>query len=170
MRNNFFDCLDIILKHEGGFVDHPKDPGGATNKGVTHKTYSQFLGRPLNGVEELKQIPDGHVMAIYKTGYWDTVRGDELPSGVDLAVFDWSVNSGHRRASRALQKVVGASPDGIIGPRTVAAVLCTDPTAIIKEFDEIRVDFYKSLNTFETFGRGWLKRAEETRDTALKMV
>jgi lysozyme family protein len=170
MEANFFKSLEMVLKHEGGFVDHPDDPGGATNKGITHKTYSDFLGRPLEDVDELKNIPDEHVQLIYKQGYWDKVKGDNLPSGVDFAIFDWAVNSGPGRAAKALQKAVGATADGAIGPKTLAAVEAADAAEIIKAVADDREAFYKSLRTFNTFGKGWLRRNKETRDFALEMV
>jgi len=170
MEANFFKSLEMVLKHEGGFVDHPEDPGGATNKGITHKTYSDFLGRPLEDVDELKNIPEEHVQIIYKQGYWDKVKGDNLPSGVDFAIFDWAVNSGPGRAAKALQKAVGATADGAIGPKTLAAVEAADAAEIIKAVADDREAFYKSLRTFNTFGKGWLRRNKETRDFALEMV
>jgi lysozyme family protein len=170
MEANFFKSLEMVLKHEGGFVDHPEDPGGATNKGITHKTYSDFLGRPLEDVDELKNIPEEHVQLIYKQGYWDKVKGDNLPSGVDFAIFDWAVNSGPGRAAKALQKAVGATADGAIGPKTLAAVEAADAAEIIKAVADDREAFYKSLRTFNTFGKGWLRRNKETRDFALEMV
>ena len=170
MEANFFKSLEMVLKHEGGFVDHPDDPGGATNKGITHKTYSDFLGRPLEDVDELKNIPDEHVQLIYKQGYWDKVKGDNLPSGVDFAIFDWAVNSGPGRAAKALQKAVGATADGAIGPKTLAAVEAADAAEIIKAVADEREAFYRSLRTFNTFGKGWLRRNKETRDFALEMV
>ena len=170
MEANFFKSLEMVLKHEGGFVDHPDDPGGATNKGITHKTYSDFLGRPLEDVDELKNIPDEHVQLIYKQGYWDKVKGDNLPSGVDFAIFDWAVNSGPGRAAKALQKAVGATADGAIGPKTLAAVEAADAAEIIKAVADDREAFYRSLRTFNTFGKGWLRRNKETRDFALEMV
>ena len=170
MEANFFKSLEMVLKHEGGFVDHPDDPGGATNKGITHKTYSDFLGRPLEDVDELKNIPEEHVQLIYKQGYWDKVKGDNLPSGVDFAIFDWAVNSGPGRAAKALQKAVGATADGAIGPKTLAAVEAADAAEIIKAVADEREAFYKSLRTFNTFGKGWLRRNKETRDFALEMV
>ena len=118
MEANFFKSLEMVLKHEGGFVDHRDDPGGATNKGITHRTYSEFLGRPLEDVDELKAIPDEHVEMIYKQGYWDKVKGDDLPGGVDFCTFDWGVNSGPGRAAKYLQAIVEATPDGAIGPMT----------------------------------------------------
>jgi lysozyme family protein len=170
MEVNFFKSLEMVLKHEGGFVDHPEDPGGATNKGITHKTYSDFLGRPLEDVDELKNIPDEHVQLIYKQGYWDKVKGDNLPSGVDFAIFDWAVNSGPGRAAKALQKAVGATADGAIGPMTLEAVKEYSAEDIIRSVADERETFYKSLRTFNTFGKGWLRRNKETRDFALEMV
>jgi lysozyme family protein len=170
MEANFFKSLDMVLHHEGGFVSHPEDPGGATNKGITHKTYADFLGRPLEDVSELKNIPDEHVQLIYKSGYWNKVKADELPGGVDFCVFDWAVNSGPGRAAKALQKAVMVSQDGAIGPKTLAAVSEMTPTEIIESITNQRTEFYKGLNTFDTFGRGWLRRAKETRDFALDMI
>jgi len=170
MEANFFKSLEMVLHHEGGFVDHKDDPGGATNKGITHKTYADFLGRPLEDVSELKNIPKDHVQLIYKKGYWDKVRGDELPNGVDFCVFDWAVNSGPGRAAKALQKTVMVLQDGAIGPRTLEAVSEYSPTEIIEKITETRIEFYKGLSTYSTFGKGWLKRVKETRDFALDMI
>ena len=170
MEANFFKSLEMVLHHEGGFVDHPEDPGGATNKGITHKTYADFLGRPLEDVSELQNIPEEHVQQIYKNGYWDKVKGDELPGGVDFCIFDWAVNSGPGRAAKALQKAVMVAQDGAIGPMTLAAVSEYAPTEIIESVTKSRIEFYKSLNTFDTFGKGWLRRAKETRDFALELV
>tara|TARA_R100000700_G_C3109015_1_gene102808 strand:+ start:168 stop:680 length:513 start_codon:yes stop_codon:yes gene_type:complete len=170
MEANFFKSLEMVLKHEGGFVDHPEDPGGATNKGITHKTYSDFLGRPLEDVSELKNIPDEHVQQIYKDGYWNRVKADQLSSGVDFCIFDWAVNSGPGRAAKALQKVVMVTQDGAIGPMTLAAVEEELPEEIIEKITKEREEFYRSLRTFDTFGKGWLRRNEETRDFALGMI
>ena len=170
MEANFFKSLEMVLKHEGGFVDHPEDPRGATNKGITHKTYSDFLGRPLEDVSELKNIPDEHVQKIYKNGYWDRVKADQLSSGVDFCIFDWAVNSGPGRAAKALQKAVMVTQDGAIGPMTLAAVEEELPEEIIEKVTKEREEFYRSLRTFDTFGKGWLRRNEETRDFALEMI
>jgi lysozyme family protein len=170
MEANFFKSLEMVLKHEGGFVDHPEDPGGATNKGITHKTYADFLGRPLEDVSELKNIPDEHVQMIYKNGYWDRIKGDELPSGVDFSTFDWAVNSGPGRAAKALQKAVMVAQDGAIGPMTLGAVAEYTPEDIIESIAQQREEFYRALRTFDTFGKGWLRRNEETRDFSLSLV
>ena len=106
MKENFYESLDVVLKHEGGYVDHPEDPGGRTNMGITQAVYEKYLGRTVTE-EEMKDMKIGDVRIIYKESYWDKIKGDDLPSGIDFCVFDWAVNSGVSRASRALQKIVG---------------------------------------------------------------
>ena len=103
--SHFPKILSNTLHHEGSWSDHVKDPGGATMKGITLKTYSDYLGRPAMK-DELRRIPDDHLEAIYRKGYWDKVRGDELAAispGLAAAVFDFAVNSGPGRAAKALQ-------------------------------------------------------------------
>ena len=168
MEANFFYSLSLILHHEGGFVDHPEDPGGATNKGITHKTYAEFLGRPLEDVDELKNIPEEHVQEIYKKNYWDRVMADELDTGLDLATFDWAVNSGPGRPARVLQSLVGAKEDGVIGPKTMARIKDTDTVILLNALAKNRADYYRSLKTFDTFGKGWLRRNEAVSYTHLR--
>ena len=169
MKDNFDDCLKMLLKREGGYVNHPKDPGGETNLGVTRKVWEQWIGKPA-GKDAMKKLTVEDVAPLYKKLYWDKVRGDELPSGVDWSVFDWAVNSGTGRAAKALQKVAGVEADGSVGAATVAAVKKMDAKVVIKKMALMRENFYRNLNTFATFGRGWLRRNEETLDVALSMV
>lgn len=169
MIGNFKECLEFVLKHEGGWSDHPRDPGGATMKGVTLAVYQEFLGRNVSK-EELRNIPDSHLFDIYKILYWDKVRCDHLPVGIDLVVFDMAVNSGVSRSARILQRCVGAVADGIIGPRTIALVKGIPPKDVVEKFSDGRENFYKSLSTFDTFGRGWLRRTGECEDKALQMI
>lgn len=169
MKNNFERCLDIVLQHEGGFVNHPKDPGGATNKGITLKTYQRHFGMDKT-VNDLITIPDAHVQSIYKYGYWLPCRCDDLPIGLDLAVFDYAVNSGPTRAIRTLQQVSGAKVDGLMGPNTVAAANNTQLVGdMISDFCIYRLRFLESLDTWDTFGRGWGRRVEDTKQKALAM-
>jgi lysozyme family protein len=169
MKDNFADCLEMLLKHEGGYVNHPKDPGGETNLGVTRKVWEQWIGKPA-GKDAMKKLTVADVSPLYKKLYWDRVKGDELPSGVDWAVFDWAVNSGTGRAAKALQKIVGVEPDGGIGAASVAAVKKADPATVIKKLALMRENFYRNLPTFGTFGKGWLRRNDETLEVALSMV
>ena len=102
MKDNFEKALELVLHHEGGYVDHPKDPGGATNYGVTKKVYERYLGRECTK-DEVKEMPMEAVREIYKRKYWDKIRGDDLPAGLDWCVFDFAVNAGVSRASKLLQ-------------------------------------------------------------------
>lgn len=169
MKQNFDECLKMLLHHEGGFVNHPDDPGGVTNLGVTLATYEQWVGRNVT-VDEMKALTVKDVAPIYKERYWDAVRGDDLPSGVDWSVFDWAVNSGPARASRALQRIVGVTTDGKIGPVTLRAVYDMNAEKIIDKMYDARQHFYEQLSTFSTFGRGWTRRNKETRQAALLLV
>ena len=173
MQDNFKKSLDLILHHEGGFVNHPDDPGGATNKGVTLYTYSGFLGRKAT-VEELKNISDEEIQKIYKNNYWDRVKGDDLPTGLDLCMFDWAVNSGFQRPAKVLQNIVGVKEDGYIGAKTLEA--CTSflqdsyTDSMIEKITEKREKFYRSLKHFDTFGKGWLRRNEETKTESITLA
>ena len=169
MKNNFDKCFDMLLAHEGGFVNHPEDPGGATNLGVTKRVMQQFLGRAVS-MGEMKALTQEDVRPVYKKLYADKVRFDDLPSGLDWAVLDWAVNSGTGRAAKALQKLVGAKQDGAIGPKTLQAVMDHDPAELIDKLHDTRQKFYENLSHFKTFGRGWTRRNEETREQAKEML
>jgi lysozyme family protein len=169
MKNNFDRCLEMLLHHEGGFVDHPKDPGGMTNLGVTRATLEQYRGRHVTE-EEMRSLTLVDVASLYKTEYWDKVRGDDLPSGVDWAAFDWAVNSGSKRPAKAIQRIVGAKQDGAIGPKTLKSVSDIEPRAIVEGMYELRQKFYERLKTFETFGRGWSRRNKETLNQAVELI
>ena len=167
--SNFNECLQIILHHEGGYVNHPEDPGGATNLGVTKRVYEEWVGRTVS-LDKMEQLQVSDVAPIYKKNYWDKVRGDDLPSGADWACFDWAVNSGSGRPAKALQRIVGATQDGAIGPKSLALIEKQDPKFMVEQFGKIRQEFYESLSTFKTFGRGWTRRNEETTQKAVSMV
>ena len=169
MKENLDDSLKIVLHHEGLYIDHPSDPGGATMRGVTRAVYEDWVNRPVTK-DEMKKLKVSDVTPIYKKNYWDRVKADDLPAGVDFAVFDLAVNGGTGRGAKMLQKVVGVTQDGGIGPQTLAAVAKMDPSDIIEQYAAEREAFYRRLKTFDTFGRGWLRRNEETRIAALKMA
>ena len=166
MKENFDKSLALILKHEGLYIDHPQDPGGATMKGITLATFTDFKGRAMSK-EELRAISDADVRAIYKSRYWDAVRADELKPGVDLLAFDMAVNKGVGRAAKLMQRGAGVIEDGALGPKSMAAINALDAADIIAKVSEARRDFYKSLKTFPTFGKGWLRRVDETEKEAL---
>lgn len=153
---NFKDSLNKLLQHEGGYVNHPKDPGGETNYGITKRTAVAF------GYEgSMKDIPMSVVEAIYKKAYWDEIKADMLPDGVRHHVFDAAVNSGPIRAIRWLQQAVGENTDGFIGQRTINAVAANDPKTVAAKFNAIRLKYLTSLDTFPTFGKGWVRRVAD---------
>jgi len=165
----FDRCMDVTLKWEGGYVDHPRDPGGATNMGITHITLAAWRGRRVTKAE-VRALTKAEAKEIYRARYWDKVRGDDLPPGFDLVAFDGAVNSGPRRGAEWLQKALGVTPDGVIGPKTIAAAQAADPAMTINVAMDIRLSFLKRLNTWNTFGKGWGNRVADIRANALRMA
>jgi len=168
MRENFEKSLAELLKHEGGFVNHPSDPGGATNLGVTQAVWEDWIDRTVSE-ENMKALTPAKVAPLYKELYWDRIKGDKLPSGVDYVVFDAAVNSGASRAAKWLQTTVAAVADGAIGEQTLKLVVLTNPQMLIDKYSANRLAFLQRLATWPTFGKGWERRVEEVRATALKM-
>jgi lysozyme family protein len=165
----FTDCLPRVLADEGGFTDDPKDPGGATNLGVTQGTLSHWLKHPAT-VEDVKALKPATVAPIYQTSYWNAAACDQLPVGVDYMVFDLAVNSGPGRAARFLQEAVGAPVDGGIGPTTLGDVAKMKPADIVNAISARRESFYRDQPTFWHFGKGWLDRLARVTKLALADV
>lgn len=167
MAADTFDrALALVLELEGGFANHPNDPGGATNLGITRATLAKARGRPVT-VAEVKDLTRAEAGSIYRRLYWNAVRGDELPAGLDLAVFDFAVNSGPGRAIRTLQTVLGTAPDGRIGPVTLAAARAAVPSDAIRALTRERLRFLRTLSTWPVFGRGWTSRTTRVEAAAL---
>ena len=169
MKDNFDLCLTLLLAHEGGFVNHPQDPGGMTNLGVTKRVWEEWTGHEVDE-KQMRALTPELVAPLYKRKYWDACRSDDLVSGVDYCVFDVAVNSGAGRAIKFLQNCVGVDADGGFGPRTLAAVSQQDPERLIELYSAKRLEFLQALKTFETFGKGWSRRVAEVKAKALAMV
>lgn len=176
MKANFSACMAHVFLSEGGYVDHPSDPGGATNMGITIKTLAAHRGRKVTKAE-VKALTKTEASEIYRKNYWDAVSGDYLPCGLDLVAFDAAVNSGPERGAKWLQQAVGVPQDGRIGPRTIAAANSTYVPAAIARNIAIRRSFMKSIrdkNTkallWDTFGRGWNNRLLALENAALAMA
>ena len=169
MQENYDKCLKAILHHEGGYVNHPKDPGGETNLGVTKRVYEEF-----GGAKDMKDLTVEDVAPIYKKGYWDKMKGDDLPSGLDLCVFDFGVNAGPGRSAKYLQTMIGTVADGGIGPNTLKAVAnYVEEVGLeqaVENFQEARQGYYEKLSTFDTFGKGWTRRVTETTELAKSFI
>jgi lysozyme family protein len=155
--SNWQKAFEQMLESEGGYVNHPSDPGGMTNLGVTKRVWEEWVGRESNE-KEMRSLTPEMVAPLYKRKFWDACHCDLLPSGVDYLVFDFAVNAGPGRSAKILQTAVGVPADGGIGPITIAAVKAQDPAELVEKFSDAKEAFYRSLNTFETFGKGWLNR------------
>ena len=170
LRPRPFDLrLPVVLSHEGGFVQHPQDPGGATKFGITRETLARFRQKPVS-VEDVRSLTTAEAAAIYRRLYWDPIRADELPAGVDLAVFDFAVNSGPSRAVRALQSALGVLIDGVVGPVTLAAARAADAARLIRRLTRDRLRFLSRLAIWPIFGRGWRRRVLAVEQEALRLA
>ena len=169
MKQNFAEALQKVLAHEGGFSDHPLDPGGMTNLGVTRRVWEEWTGHPVTA-RQMTELTPAKVAPMYRRKFWDKVCGDDLPSGVDMVVFDAAVNSGPGRAAKWLQACVGVEVDGDIGPKTLAAIKAFDATQLIDDYGRRRLSFLLDLPTWETFGKGWTARVAAVKTEAQSFV
>lgn len=167
--SNFQTALALVLRHEGGFVHHPADPGGATNFGITRGTLARARGRVAT-VEDVRRLSKAEAAEIYRRFYWDAIRADELPPGLQLALFDLAVHSGPRRAVMLLQKVLDVETDGRLGPVTMSALRAADPAETIRSLSRERLGFLSHLSTWPVFGRGWRRRVRSVEREAIRLA
>ena len=169
MQENYETCLEMILHHEGGYVNHPKDPGGETNLGVTKRVYEDW-----GGDKDMRDLTVEDVAPIYKKNYWDRMKCDQIPNGLDLCCFDFGVNAGTGRSAKYLQTMIGTVADGGIGPNTLKAVAnYVEEVGLeqaVENFQEARQGYYEKLSTFDTFGKGWTRRVTETTELAKSFI
>jgi lysozyme family protein len=167
MNNNFQECLDLVLKAEGGWVNHPSDPGGETNLGVTKRVWEEYIGHT---VESLKKLTKEDVAPLYELKYWRPCYGEVLPRGLDFVVFSMGVNAGPGRSVKLLQQSIGCVPDGVIGPTTRGLISDSNTATLIAKFSESRREYYRALKNFPVFGKGWLSRVDKEESEALQMA
>jgi lysozyme family protein len=167
MASNFQECLDLVLKSEGGWVNHKDDPGGETNLGVTKAVWEEFVGHP---VKTMKDLTKDDVAPMYELKYWRPCYCEVLPRGLDFVVFSMGVNAGPGRSVKLLQQSIGCVPDGVIGPRTRELISASNSANLIAKFSETRREYYRSLKTFPIFGKGWLARVDREEAEALDMT
>lgn len=157
---NFDDAFTKLLGHEGGYVNHPSDPGGETNWGIT-----QRVAR-LNGYTgEMRDLPQDFAKTVYRRDYWQTVRAEELPEVLRYPMFDAAVNSGPKQAIMWLQRAVGAADDGVFGPRTMLAVRQNPAETILRKLLAQRLRFMTDLKVWPSFSRGWARRVADLMET-----
>jgi lysozyme family protein len=173
MADAFDTCLAFTLRAEGGYIDDPTDPGGATNMGITLATFRQWSDDAELGPAQVQDMTERTARAIYRSLYWNPLRADALPAGVDLSVFDMGVNAGIWRSARLLQRAIGFAGDevdGSIGPETLDAAAKCDPRSLVDDLADRQAAYYRSLFDFRTFGAGWLNRTDARRRAALAMI
>src|SRR5262252_7431800 len=173
MADRFDICLAFTLHEEGGYVDDPSDPGGATNMGITLANYRQWSDDPNLGDVQVKDLTPKTARAIYRSLYWNPLRADALAAGIDLSVFDMGVNAGIWRSARLLQQALGFTSeevDGCVGPETLAAAVKCNARSLVDDLAERQAAYYRGLADFQTFGTGWLNRTEARRRAALAMI
>jgi len=161
--------MPFIFKAEGGYADNPADPGGPTNYGITLATLRAYEGDPNLTAEDVRRLTPAVAREIYRTAYWNRMRCGALPPGLDLEVFDFGVNSGPAECVKTLQKLVGVTQDGSVGPITLAAVRQFNVGDLIGRFAQARLAFYQSLNMPE-FEQGWATRVAQIQTAATKML
>jgi lysozyme family protein len=173
MKENFDACFAKVIQSEGGYVWDKDDKGGETNLGVTIGAWGAYLNRAIQP-GEMKALTQETVKPFYKSMYWDKVKGDDLPAGVDYAVFDFAVNAGVSRAAKFLQRAVGAVDDGVIGSGTLGRVAKADPAKLLDNFADQKQRFYNGLATSnpsqQKFLKGWLARVDHVQDAAESML
>jgi len=170
MTGEFEKALKRILKHEGGYVNDPLDSGGMTNLGVTKRVWEEFVGHPVSEADMRALTPE-IIAPMYKMKYWNSSYCEVLPKGLDYVVFDFAVNAGTGRSVKTLQQAIGCVADGVIGPKTMAAINDAEPKDLIAKSDA-RADFYQGIVARKPdqarFIKGWLNRVEDARKLALE--
>jgi lysozyme family protein len=157
---SFDECFRVLLGHEGGFVDHPADPGGATRWGVTER-----VARAAGYVGDMREFPESEAKRIYHASYWSPARTDELPPAIRQAVFDGAVNSGVRQSVKWLQRAIGAKDDGVVGSQTITMARAAPPDFVKRRMLAQRLRFMTDLKTWPHFGRGWARRIADMLET-----
>lgn len=170
VNRRFAECVAFVLQHEGGFVDNSADPGGATNRGITLRTLREWRGDDTLTADDVRNMTEAEAREIYLARYWNPIRGDDLPPGVDLAVFDWAVLGGVSRAARDLQTVLGVTVDGAIGRQTLDVLRRADPANVVRDVCARRLAYLRGRPHWKTFGRGWERRVWEVEAAALERV
>ncbi len=169
-QSNYDDALARLIAHEGGYSNHPDDPGGPTNFGITIADYRKYVNRDATAAD-VKAMRLDEAKAVYRARYWDAMRCDELPAGVDYAVFDCGVNSGIGRSGKVLRRVLRlATTTSLMADDVIAAARAADAARLVEAICDERLRFLKSLKTWPVFGKGWGRRVAEVRAAALAMA
>lgn len=177
MLSNWNKSFDMVLAHEGGFTNDQRDSGnhlpdgrqGSTMLGCTQYNWEAYVGHKVTQ-DDMKKLTKDDVKPLYKRDYWDAVHGDDLPTGLDYAAFDFAINAGPSASRKMIQRALGVTADGVFGPKTMAAIEAADGKELMQKFSEAKTTFYKSLSNFNVYGTGWLRRVADVQAVANKMI
>ncbi|CAB4152394.1 zliS Lysozyme family protein [uncultured Caudovirales phage] len=177
MLSNWDESFKLVIQSEGGFTNDQKDKGnhlpdgreGCTMLGCTQAVWETYVGKQVTQ-EEMKQLKADDVKPLYKKNYWDSVRGDDLPVGMDYAVFDFAINAGPNAARKMTQTALGVTSDGVFGPATLNAIKNANGVELLGKFTDAKVKFYQGLSNFDVYGKGWLKRCSHVQQVATEMI
>jgi lysozyme family protein len=170
VKSTYDMCLPLLLAHEGGYSNHPSDPGGPTNFGITIFDYRKYVN-PKATAADVRAMAVEEAKRIYRVHYWDAQRCDDLPAGLDYAVFDFGVNSGIGRSAKVLRRLLGLPDRSVtIDDDVVAAAHAVDSPTLVRKICDERLRFLQSLRTWRVFGVGWGRRVAEVKVAALAMA
>lgn len=177
MIENWDAAFEHVINHEGGFTDDERDAGnklpdgrkGCTMWGCTQANWEAYIGKKITH-DDMRALKKEDVKPLYKKNYWDAIRGDVMPKGIDYLLFDFAINAGATQSKKLLQKAVGATPDGIIGSGTLREMQNISEAELIIRFSEEKEKFYKSLSSFPTYGKGWLRRVAQVKTISEGMI
>jgi len=168
MQSTYEICLPLLLAHEGGYTNHPSDPGGPTNFGITIDDYRRYV-KPDATAADVRGMKLSEAKSIYRSIYWDAQRCDELPPGVDYVIFDYGVNSGLGRSGKVLRRMLSLPANSSLDA-VIAAADTSDHQSLVSSICDERLHFLQSLKTWPVFGVGWGCRVAEVRSAALAMA
>ena len=177
MIENWDKSFNLVINSEGGFTNDQRDSGnhlpdgrqGSTMLGCTQANWEAYVGHKVTQ-DDMKKLTKDDVKPLYKKNYWDAVKGDDLPSGVDYAAFDFAINAGPAASRKMIQRALGVTADGAFGPMTMAAIQKADAKELLQKFSDAKTNFYKSLSNFNVYGKGWLQRVADVQAVADKMI
>lgn len=177
MLSNWEKSFHLVISHEGGFSDDPRDNGnklpdgrpGSTMLGCTQANWENFIGRKVTH-DEMRRLTKEDVKPLYKKNYWDAVMGDVLCAGLDYAAFDFAINAGPSRSRKLIQKSLGITADGIFGKQTLKAIKESNGADLIEKFSKEKEAYYRSLADFQTYGKGWLRRIADVKHSATQLM
>lgn len=171
MKESYAQAQRLVLVYEGGKVDDPQDPGGRTNQGVTQRVFSAYLREHGMPARDVYSMTVAERDVIYRAQYWDRVRGDMLPAGVDFVIYDGAVNSGVAQSIKWAQRAVGVGADGVMGEITLDAIRNhPDHDALVAAICAKRMAFLKALKTWGRFGKGWSARVANVQKNGQAMA